>query len=199
MLSRPLSRPLLTLAVALSLAAVSGCGGAQARKARHLEKGQAYLAAGNDDKARVEFQNARQIDPKDPEALYELGVIAERMGNPRQAAQFYQGAIDVGPEYIPARAGLARLYLFAGVPERTLELLKPALDKHPDDARLLTLRAAVRSRRHARGGARADRRGRGGGARRHLQIAGRAGQGASPARAIGQEHSRYGELASGTG
>jgi tetratricopeptide (TPR) repeat protein len=145
MLSRPLSRPLLTLAVALSLAAASGCGGVQARKARHLEKGQTYLAAENYDKARVEFQNARQIDPKDPEALYELGVIAERIGNPRQAAQFYQGAVEVGPDHIPARAGLARLYLFAGVPERTLELLKPALDKHPDDARLLTLRAAVRN------------------------------------------------------
>ncbi len=116
------ARLLLTLAVALPLAAASGCGGAQARKAKHVEKGERYLAAGNYGKARVEFQNVRQIDPKDPEALYELGVIAERMGNPRQAAQFYQAALDAGPDHIPARAGLARLYLFAGIPERTLRV-----------------------------------------------------------------------------
>ncbi len=50
---RRYSIPLVALALGLSVLAVSGCGGAQARKAEHLEKGKAFLAAENFDKARV--------------------------------------------------------------------------------------------------------------------------------------------------
>ena len=94
-----LSLILLGLVVALS---VSACGGAQARKARHLEKGESYLAAGNLEKARVEFQNALQIAPNDAQARYENGVVDEKLGKPREAAQFYQGAIDVDPQHLGA-------------------------------------------------------------------------------------------------
>jgi tetratricopeptide (TPR) repeat protein len=156
MLPRSPSRYLQAVCVALALVAVSGCGGAQARKARHAEKGQTYLAAGNFEKARVEFRNVLQIDPKDPEALYQMGAIAERLGNPRQAAQFYQASIDANHDHLGARIRLARLYLFSGAPDRTLELIKPALEKHPDDARLLTLRAAVRNQQKDMSGALAD-------------------------------------------
>jgi tetratricopeptide (TPR) repeat protein len=140
----------------LALACASGCGGVAARKARHMEKGQSYLAAENYDKARIEFRNVLQIDPKDSEALYETGVIAEKQGNVRQAAQYYQAAIDVSPDNANARFRLARLYLLSGAPERTLELIKAALVKHPDDAGFLTLRAAVRSEQRDVSGALAD-------------------------------------------
>lgn len=127
--------------VALALCA---CGGAQARKARHLEKGQSYLVAGNLEKARVEFQNALQIAPLDPEARFELGVVDEKSGKIREAAQLYQGTIDVSPDHLGAHTNLARLYLFSGVADRASDLINRALVKHPDDAELLALRAAVR-------------------------------------------------------
>ena len=133
----------LLLLVAAAISA-SGCGGAQARLARHLSKGDAFLAAGNFEKARIEFQNALQIAPKDPEARLEMGVVDEKLGNRREAAQFYQAVIDVSPDNTDARARLARLYLFAGAPDQALELISSSLDKHPQDARLLTVRAAVR-------------------------------------------------------
>jgi tetratricopeptide (TPR) repeat protein len=135
---------------------MSACGGAQARKARHLEKGHAYLAADNLDKARVEFQNALQISPADPEARYEIGVVDERLGKVREAAQFYQGTLDVSPEHLGARTNLARLYLFSGDADKTLELIEPALKKHPDDSELLTLRAAARVKKQDMSGALSD-------------------------------------------
>jgi tetratricopeptide (TPR) repeat protein len=155
-LSCPLLRLVLTLVVALSLASASGCGGAQERKAKHMDKGETYLAAGNFDKARVEFRNVLQIDPKDPQALYRLGVIEEGAGKPSQAAKFYQAAIDLSPDSVGARAGLARLYLFSGAPERALEIIKPGLAKYPDDVKLLALRAAVRNQQRDVSGALAD-------------------------------------------
>src|SRR5580692_9645223 len=90
---------------------VAGCGGAESRKAKHLEKGQTFLAAGNFEKARVEFRNALQIAPTDSETRYEVGVVDEKLGNIREAAQFYQGALDANADNVMARAKLGRLYL----------------------------------------------------------------------------------------
>jgi tetratricopeptide (TPR) repeat protein len=140
----------------LTVLSSSGCGGAQSRKIKHLEKGQAFLVAGNFDKARVEFQNALQIAPKDSEARFEMGVVDEKLGNPREAAQFYQGTIDVDPGHLGARANLARLFLFSGAPDRAVEFLSPALEKHPNDSELLALRAAARLQQKDVTGAQAD-------------------------------------------
>jgi tetratricopeptide (TPR) repeat protein len=136
------SRTWLPVACLLAVA-VAGCGGAQSRKVKHLEKGQAFLAAGNFEKARVEFRNALQIAPTDAEARYDNGVVAEKMGNMREAAQFYQGAIDTDADNVHARNGLGRIYVFAGAPDKALETVKPGLEKHADDPGLLTIRAAA--------------------------------------------------------
>jgi tetratricopeptide (TPR) repeat protein len=130
------------LPVVFLAALVAGCGGGESRKARHLEKGQTFMAAGNFEKARVEFRNALQIAPNDSEVRFENGVIDEKLGNQREAAQFYQGAIEVGADNVRARVALARLYLLGGAPNQALETINPALLKHPDDAGLLTMRVS---------------------------------------------------------
>jgi len=137
------SRWLLCFLVACAVT-LGGCGGAQARKARHLEKGHAFYAAHNYEKARVEFRNALQIAPNDSEARYQNGLVDEKLGNVREAAQFYQGAIDSNADNIEARVALARLYLLSGASDRALETIKPSLARHPDDGRLLTIRAGAR-------------------------------------------------------
>jgi tetratricopeptide (TPR) repeat protein len=134
----------LAVALGLAMLAVAGCGGGESRKAKHLEKGQQFLSVGNFEKARVEFRNALQIAPTDSEARYENGVADEKLGNIREAAQFYRGAIDVNADNVQARVGLGRVYLFGGAPDKALELIDPAFAKHPDDAGLLTVRAAAR-------------------------------------------------------
>jgi len=144
------------LVLALPVLASSACGGAQARKAKHLAKGQAYMAAGNYEKARVEFQNALQISPVDPEARYENGLVDEKLGKTREAAQFYQSVIDVRRDHAGAIANLARIYLVAGQPDKTLELVEPAIVKNPDNSQLLTLRGAARLQKKDKAGALAD-------------------------------------------
>ena len=122
---RPLSTPMLSLLLAAAFLAAAGCGGAQARLARHLEKGQAFLAEGNFDKARVEFQNALQIAPKNAEVRLEMGVVDEKLGKPREAAQFYQAAIDVSPgHYRGARSTGAAVPVLRGA--RTGARIDPA-------------------------------------------------------------------------
>ena len=151
------TRFLRVAAVALMVAvAVAGCGRAASQKAKHLQKGQEFLAAGNLEKARVEFRNALQIAPNDSEARYENGLVAERMRNIREAAQFYQGAIDSDPDNFKARASLGRFYILSGAPDKAMETITPSLGKHPDDAGLLTVRAAARVQFKDPAGALAD-------------------------------------------
>jgi tetratricopeptide (TPR) repeat protein len=145
----------LCSALAATLA-LAGCGGAQARKARHIEKGEAFYAAGNFEKARVEFRNALQIAPNDSQARYENGRVDEKLGNQREAAQFYLAAIDSNPDNVAARAAVGRLFLFGGAPERALEVIKPALVKFPQNDELLTVRAAARVQLKDPDGALAD-------------------------------------------
>jgi tetratricopeptide (TPR) repeat protein len=124
---------------------VASCGGGESRKAVHLEKGEAFLAAGNFEKARVEFRNALQIAPNDSEVRFENGVIDEKLDNTREAAGFYQAAIDSNPENIRARVALGRIYMHGGAPKLALDAINPAFAKHPDDAGLLTVRAGARA------------------------------------------------------
>jgi tetratricopeptide (TPR) repeat protein len=126
----------------LSLLALSGCGGAQSRYARSMERGAQFLQAGDFDKARVEFRNATQISPKSAEARYQVGVVAQRRADFREALVSYKTAIDLQPDYPDAQAAMARIYLLAGSPDRALEIIAPAIAKHPDNVALLVARGA---------------------------------------------------------
>jgi tetratricopeptide (TPR) repeat protein len=132
-------------ALCLAALTVAGCGGAESRKARHMEKGRQFLVAGNLEKARIEFRNALQVAPEDSTVRYENGVVDAKLGDMREAAQFYQGAIDTDADNVLARAALGRMYLYGDAPDRALETIKPSIEKHPDDPALLVVRAAARN------------------------------------------------------
>lgn len=130
------------LVMGLSVALLA-CTGGESRKDRHLQKGQQFMAAGNFEKARIEFRNALQIAPNDSAARYQNGVVDEKLGNQREAAQFFQSAVDVDADNVQARIALGRIFLLAGGPEQALNAVKPAFEKHSDDAELLAIRAAA--------------------------------------------------------
>jgi tetratricopeptide (TPR) repeat protein len=140
--SPPLSR---ALCVALLLL-VAGCGGAADRKASYVAHGRKYLAAENYEKARVEFRNALQIDPKDAPAHFYLGKASERLHDLRAALGEYQAAIDLDPRQQEARAAAARLYVLGGAPDKALELAQAGLAADPQNPQLLTARGAARAR-----------------------------------------------------
>ena len=128
----------------IAVAVLSGCGTAASRKAGYTAEGQKYFAAGRYDKARVEFGNAAQIDPKDATVRYWLGRVAEKNGDLRVAATQYRSAVNNDPNLVAARAALARLYLYARLPQAVMELIAPGLAAYPKNPELLTARGAAR-------------------------------------------------------
>lgn len=147
-------RPLICLAAAAMLMA---CSGAADRKESFLKRGEELLAQRNYEKARLEFRNALQIDPKDTRAQALAAHAAERTGEFREAAQLYTSAMK-DPARLDARVGMARLYLLSGNLQETAKLVNEGLATAPDEAGLLALRGALKLRQGDEPGAEEDAR-----------------------------------------
>ncbi|MFC4308011.1 tetratricopeptide repeat protein [Steroidobacter flavus] len=142
-----ISRLVRWTAIAATLVASAACSNGEARKVSYLERGEKYFAEQNYDKARIEARNALQIDPNYVEARYLAGRVAEKKAEIREAAGNYQAVLDTNPKFNQARAALARLLLFGGMPDKSLELVEAGLKDDPQSAALLTVRGAVQAQR----------------------------------------------------
>ena len=149
-------RAILAVTAAILFVGLTACGNADARRARYMQRGQAYLAQGNLPKAQIEFRNALQIAPTDLQAHLMAGRVAERLGDLRTAAGLYQSALELDATDAEAAAKLGRLYALANDPDRALQVIAAALLRHPDNADLLCVRAAARAEQHDRAGALSD-------------------------------------------
>lgn len=141
---RAMRLPIAHLVALVILLALAGCGSSHSRFLSHMERGKQYLAAGNLDKANIEFRNALQIEHQNVDAFYFSGRVAERRNNINEAIGFYQAALDAQPDETRARASLAKVFLLGGATQRALEVISPGLLSHPDDPDLLAARAVAR-------------------------------------------------------
>ncbi len=132
-------------AVFLMTLILVACGGAEDRKAKHLELGKTLFDAGNYEKARLEFKNVLQIDPKDIEARYRLAQVLEKLQNWRPAAGNYQSVIDSDPTHVGARVRLGNLYLLSKVVDKAMELAEEALKIESNNPDALALRGNTRA------------------------------------------------------
>lgn len=101
-------------AASVLVASLVACGGADERKEKYLEKGKSYLEDKNYDKARIEFKNVLQIDPKYAEAYYFMGQLDEGNKDLGKALGNYKKAIDLNSAHINAKLKLAKIYVIAG-------------------------------------------------------------------------------------
>ena len=143
-------------AVLAATALLSACGGAQSRFDSHMKRGQEYFAQGDYTKASIEFRNAVQIEPKNVQARLAAGRVAEKLQHPREAYGLYQSVVDSAPDNAEGAEDFGRLLVLSRQTDEALKVIEPALVKHPDDATLLTLRAAARQQQKNSDGALAD-------------------------------------------
>lgn len=121
---------------------LASCDVSNNRKNKHLEKGIAYLADNNTEKARIEFKNVMQIDPKFAEVYYYMGRLEEKNKQLSKALAFYNGAIELEPDYLEAKVSAAKIYLVAGTKshiEKSSSILDEVLQNDPGnpEARLI--------------------------------------------------------------
>jgi Flp pilus assembly protein TadD len=88
------------------------------RAAKNVEVGDFYFRDKNYRAAVSRYREALEYKPKDAEATYKLAVALEKLGNPKEAAQFYREYLKISSEGIrtvEAKKGLKRLRAKSGI------------------------------------------------------------------------------------
>jgi len=138
-------RYLLVLTTLLPLA-LAACDGAEEREAKYLGRGKNLYTAGDYVKARLEFRNALQINPKGVEGRYYLGLIDEAQGDLRNAFVNFTKAEQQDPNMTDAQMKLGNYYFASNDMEQAQRRADAILQREPDNANALALRAAIRLR-----------------------------------------------------
>lgn len=154
-----LVKNVLTLIGLVLLAVVlSACGGKEDRLTKHFDRGVQHLADGDYEKARVEFKNVLQMEPKHVAALYNMGQSFEKLDDLRSAVSFYQRTLEIEPTHFDAKTRLARLFVTGGAPQLAAPLADELLAVRPTDSAALAVRAAVRAQKGEKEAAEHDAR-----------------------------------------
>ena len=89
---------------------MTACGSPEKRAADYLVKAQALYDSGDYVNARLEAQNAAQVEPKNAKARYLLALVAEQNKEYQQMFGHLLVAVDGDPSNVEARLKLATLY-----------------------------------------------------------------------------------------
>ncbi|MCR4337595.1 MAG: tetratricopeptide repeat protein [Candidatus Omnitrophica bacterium] len=103
-------------------------------KARpHINLGKWYAEQTKYEQAKEHFEQAIQIDPKDPKTYNNLGVVYLREGDVGRAIEFYQKAVGVDPHYALAYFNLGMAHSYRGELAEEVECYQKALELNPQD------------------------------------------------------------------
>ena len=141
-----LNHALKTTAVCLALSCLVACTSKADRLQQSLEKGSMYVKQAEWDKANVEVRNALQIDPKNAEAYYISGQVAEAKREIQRAYGSFSKAVELKPDFLDAKVALGRIYLLAGDTEKADKEISAVLAANPTSVGALTIKAALTAR-----------------------------------------------------
>jgi tetratricopeptide (TPR) repeat protein len=91
------------------------------------------LQRGNFERARLDLERARRINSDLAQPHHGLGILAERIRRPDEAANHYRDALKVDPGFSPSRQNLARIlfaaHRFDEAKDQFLRLVETAPDQ----------------------------------------------------------------------
>ena len=143
----PFTPPLRTLALCSTLVLLAACSSKTDRIESGLVKGADYVRQADWDKASIEARNVLQMDPKNAQAYYLAGQIAETKAEVQRAYASYSKAVELKPQHLDAKAGLARLFLLADRVQEAEATIAEGLAIDPKHPGVLTARAALTARK----------------------------------------------------
>jgi tetratricopeptide (TPR) repeat protein len=131
-------------AVALVVAvSVCACSSMEEKRDKFQASGQALYQQGDYVRARLQFQNALQIDPKFTTAYLWLGKTELKLRNPRGAYGALNQAVELNPNLTEAQILLGELFLMAKQLDQAKEKAALALKQEPKNTNALLLSASL--------------------------------------------------------
>jgi tetratricopeptide (TPR) repeat protein len=135
--------------VILAILTLSGCASPVDKEAKFLEGGKRYLAKKDFQRAVLQFRNAIQAVPNDPEPHYQLSVAYLALGASVDAVNELKKAASLDPHHIPTQLRLAELMVTSNqrdVLEDARKRAQAVLETMPDNPDALTTRALANLR-----------------------------------------------------
>lgn len=139
--------------ISLMLILGSACADKKESKQKYFDRGMELFEQGNFTKARLEFKNVLQIDPKDANAYYMFGQIEEKEENWPKAYALFLRATELDPKHVDAQVHLGTIFALAGETEKALAAADAALDVKPNDAAAMVLKGFVKAKMGEKGAA----------------------------------------------
>lgn len=144
--------------VALVASFAAGCADDEQRISEFIERGDGYIAAGDDEEAIIEFKNVLQLDPENAAAHEALSLAYLRVQKPREAYWEMSETVRVAPTNVEARLRYGTLSAAIGDFDLSNEQAEAVLALESNNARGFTLRGQARENREDLEGAEADYR-----------------------------------------
>jgi predicted TPR repeat methyltransferase len=121
----------------------------------YINRGNALAALGKPDAARAAYDKAAELDPKDPIAVYSLGVLAEQRKDFASAAELYGKSVALDPKFESGYFNLAMAQANLGHWDDAIAALKKLLELDPNDREAKAMLAHLEdARRRAKAGTR---------------------------------------------
>jgi len=130
---------ILLVAVMISF----GCSGPEAKKMSFFEKGKTYFEQKDYQKAKLEFKNAIQIDPKFIEAIFMLGQSELRENDLKSAFAHFRKVVEMDSTHLGAQFQLAKLFFAAQQVDKAEEKIALILTADPEHKEALIMRGAI--------------------------------------------------------
>ena len=133
----------LVFTVLMVLGLVLGCGTMEQKRDKFLQEGKALYDKGDYTRARLQFKNALQIDPKFALGLLWVAKTELKLENFRGAFGTLQQALELDPKLVEARILLGQLYLGGKKFDEAKTQLKAALAEEPQNVEAILLGATI--------------------------------------------------------
>lgn len=114
-----------------------------AKATKTFEQGVRSAAQGDTAAAELSFQQTLKRDPGAYQALYNLGVLADRQGNEQVAMDYYRRALEILPDYEPAARGISTILLRRGQVQEALAIVEPLANAYRANLEMQALYAEL--------------------------------------------------------
>ncbi|PHS26828.1 MAG: hypothetical protein COA83_02075 [Methylophaga sp.] len=140
----------------LLLSLLVGCGSSADSAAGFIESGKELVAEGKVEKARLQFKNAIQIDPRMAEPFYQLALLDEKQQKWKGMFANLTTVEQLDPTHYDAIVKLGQIYLLAGNFELASEKANTVLDADNSNVMAWVLRATIEMKQQNLGSAMSD-------------------------------------------
>ncbi len=130
----------LAVLVAVALMSVSCARSPEAKSAKFMAEGKKLLEKKDPARAILQFRNAAQATPIDPEVYYQLGLASFAAGDLTQGVAALRKALELNPKHVGAQLRLAELMTNINDPKYLKDAqdsLKALLQDVPQNAEVL--------------------------------------------------------------